>query len=126
MELSGKKEHVLRCTKLGMDFFSSCVIATCTIDEMALLEKDESFQMQILQQEKIAEYELLKDHNIASRIAINRGNASPVQWRLAKINPKRWGDGKKDDGPFEGIPGGSIILVGKSNDNSDDKEESSK
>ena len=120
MTIEQKKEHILRCIKLGMDNYSSYIVATCTTEEIDLLDKDELFQSLIEQQYKLAEYDLLKDHEIAMRTAINRGNANPVQWRLEKLNPDKWGNGKgKSDGTGRTLPPGTIILVGKEVDDND-------
>jgi len=120
MTIEQKKEHVLRCVKLGMDSYSAYIVATCTVEEIALLDDDVYFQSLIEQQNKIAEYDLLKNHEVATRIAINRGNANPVQWRLEKLNPNKWGNGKGGD-TEKTLPPGTIILVGEETDDNDTK-----
>ena len=121
MTLEQKKEHVLRCIKLGLDSYASYIVSMCTVEEIEELDNDELFQSLIEQQNKIAEYELLKNHEIATRIAINRGNANPVQWRLEKLNPDKWGNGKHDVEDKK-LPPGTIILVGEEVDNDSDTE----
>ena len=113
MELKDKQEHVLRCIKLGMDFFSSAIVATCTSAETELLENDTDFQYRILEQQKIAEYELLRRFEQANRIAVKKGNAAPTQWKLGKINKNRWGDDKGIDSFNSRELPGTIVLVGK-------------
>ena len=42
-----------------------------------------------------AEIDLLSLHTETMTIASLKGNAAPIQWRLERMNPKRWG-GKTD------------------------------
>lgn len=96
MELSDRKEHIMRCIKLGMDLTSSMYCAECSESEIALLEKDEDFQSRIKTQQSIEEYNLLQDFDRGVEIAVSKGNTSGLQWKLAHINKRRWGNDTSD------------------------------
>lgn len=90
MELKEKKQHIIRCIKLGMSLFKAQLISECTDEEITILNNDEIFLNRIEQQYAIEEYALLLKHNSAIEIARDKGNANPIQWRLAKLNPDDW------------------------------------
>lgn len=92
MDIDSKKEHIMRCIDLGMDFFKSCLSSGCTDEEIEKLELDESFQKQVEIKYSLAEYNLLMKHNTALEVAKMKGNATPIQWRLDKLNPKKYGN----------------------------------
>lgn len=96
MTLEHKKEHILRCVKLGMVLYSAMVLAECTEEEISSIEQDEIFLKRVEQQYALEEYELLQAYEIATEIATNRGITSPIQWKLQKINPKRWDSGSNN------------------------------
>lgn len=85
-----KKEHILRCVKLGMQLYKAQIYAQCTEEEIKLLDNDKNFLKQVEQQYALQEYELLLKHNNAIAIATEKGNASPIQWRLSKLNPNHY------------------------------------
>lgn len=91
MTLEQKKEHSLRCIKLGMDIADSLFIAECTDEEMDKLLEDEAYLNQVKLVQKLEEMALLKKHNIALQIGIQRGNTKPIEWRLGKLNARKWG-----------------------------------
>jgi len=47
MTLEEKKLHILRLIPLGVDFFSACIDARCTTEEIGLLEEDDELQGEI-------------------------------------------------------------------------------
>ena len=102
MTLEEKKGLMLECVKLGMDFFSSAILAECTDEEIEVLEEDAAFTRRIRIQEVFEEKRLLEKHNTAIEEAVIKGSAAAVQWKLEKINPGRWGNKEKDKGKFEG------------------------
>lgn len=99
--LEDKKRMLLELTKLNMDLEKAYLIAECTDEDIKTLEKDEYFTRQLSVQRAIEERRLLEWHQKACKIAMKRGSASGIQWKLSKINPDKWGD-KKDTGPIFG------------------------
>ena len=121
MNLRNKKEHVLRCIRLGMDLYQAEILAECTVEEIEYLDKDEDFQLLVKQEAILEEYQLLEKHEIAMEIALSRGNTMAIQWKLEKLNPKKWGKEKEDESkksPFEDEQL-EINLVGRGNDGSE-------
>ena len=47
MNITEKKEHILRCIRLGMDLFSAALIAECTDKELEDLEEDPNFSRRV-------------------------------------------------------------------------------
>jgi hypothetical protein len=95
MNLESKKQHILRCIKLGMDLYRACIVATCTPAEIELIESDERFSDMVDAQLAMAEYDLLEMHDIAMRNAAQEGKTTAIQWKLGKLNPK-WENKEKD------------------------------
>jgi hypothetical protein len=106
VELSEKKEHILRCIQLGMDVYSSQIIAQCTEDEVEKLKDDEEFNNKILFYQKLQERDLLKQHGEAALIAGLKGSTHAFEWILEKLNPERFGKG----GSVELPPGSNITI----------------
>lgn len=90
MSLETKKEYILQCMDLGMDFLKACLCSDCTEEEIETLENDSSFQRDIDIKIAISEKNLLRKHNTALEIAKTKGNATPIQWRLSKLNPDKY------------------------------------
>jgi len=116
MTLEQKKEHILRCVKLGMELYKAELISECTLEETELIEEDKLFLKRIEQQYAISEYELLTKHNTVLSLAESKGNAGPIQWKLGKLNPKRW-DSKDKDTVLKVPEALQINLVGKGFEN---------
>lgn len=95
MNLEAKKDHIIRCVKLGMDLYKACIVSECTEDEISGIENDKAFEKRIEAIQARAEYELLEQHATACSEAAERGNASAIQWKLGKINPK-WENKDRD------------------------------
>jgi len=91
MELVDKKEHIIRCIKLGMDQYSSCIISQCTEEELKLLDEDKVFKQEVLFTQKLQERDLLEQHSEASLIAGMKGNTHGFEWRLERMNPEQFG-----------------------------------
>ena len=89
----------------------SCILSICAIDqdnnEYAFLNeaKDEALI-------ESGEYDLLIKHNTALEIAALRGTTNPIQWKLGKLNPKRW-DSKESNIPISIPEHIQVNLVGK-------------
>ena len=117
MDFGNKKEHILRCIKLGLDLYQAEILSECTVEEIETLDKDKHFQLLVRQEAILEEYELLEKHKRVIDDAVLRGNASALQWKLEKINPKRWGkekESEEDKSPFSDEKL-EINLVGKAN-----------
>ena len=110
MELENRKEHIIRCIKLGMDLTSSMYCAECTESEIELLKNDKEFEMQVLTYQSLEELSLLEDFDTAVEIQKSKGNTSGIQWKLAHMNKKRWGNEVATD-KGNGLPGGSVTIV---------------
>lgn len=95
--LDTKKDLIINCIKLGMDFYKSAICASCTKGEIEQLEKDEQFQNIIEVHKAIVEKELLVDHQSIIEDAVLKGNAAPLQWKLERLNPGQWGNRTKID-----------------------------
>jgi len=111
VELKEKKEHAIRCIQLGLDLYSSMIIAECTQLEMEKLEEDEKFNAEVLFTQKIQERDLLKQHSESSLIAALKGNTHGLEKQLEWLNPKRYGRAIKEE-EFNDIPK-VVVLVGK-------------
>lgn len=92
--LEDKKKIIYNLTKLGMDIDKAHLIAECSEEEIALLDKDVDFNKKLEVYLAIAEKRLLKMHAKACRISAEKGSATGIQWKLSKINPDKWGDKK--------------------------------
>ena len=112
MELKGKKEHVLRCIILGMDLYSSMILAECTEAEITLLEADEEFLQKVKLKQYMEEYSLLEKFNTALNFAVGKGNTKPIELKLSKLNPDRWGKKEETHAPLP-LQGVTINLNGK-------------
>lgn len=122
MELNQKKDCILRCIKLGMDWYESCIVAECTEPEIELLESDIAFQKLIEQKQAIQEYEWLLAHNVAMDIAKKKGNTKPIEWRLAKLNPNKYDSNNNKTIKLEAPENIVVNLVGVSVDNGEDQK----
>jgi len=111
VNIKQKKEHILRCIRLGMDLFSAALIAECTDEELETLENDPKFNKRIKIEYAIEEERLLNKHNTAIEEAVIKGNAHSVQWKLEKLNPGRWGNKESAKIPFEGKV--TVNLIGR-------------
>lgn len=111
MKLEEKKDHILRCMRLGMDFFSASLVAECTEKELDILDNDKYFQRRLLIEHALEEERLLKKHNDAIEEAVIRGRANSIQWKLERLNPKRWGSKETTRSELE--PDITINLIGR-------------
>ena len=100
MTLNKKKEQILRFVKTGMALYESALLAECTEDEIELLEQDDVLVRRVRFEHAREEQRLLGNHNTAMDIAMERGNASPIQWRLERLNPRRWGAQNTEKDPY--------------------------
>ena len=92
MTLDDKKEHILRLIKLGMELYRAELITECTEEEIDDIERDKTFSRRIEIHEAICEKELLEKLEDAIDIAADKGKSSAIQWKLERINPRRWGN----------------------------------
>lgn len=117
MTFEQKKEHILRCVRLGMELYQAALMSACTPDEITILENDIEFKQKIEVQHALEEYDLLQKHNVAIETASFKGNASPIQWKLSRINKNRWDNGKESDTTSSINPSElTINLIGKGTD----------
>ena len=109
MELDDKKDHIIRFIKLGMDLDSSLYGAECSESEIEILKNDKDFLSRIKTYQSLEEYRLLEDHDMAMNIAAAKGGTAALQWKLAHLNPARWGVGDSDKG--KGGTGSGVVIV---------------
>lgn len=117
MELESKKRNILRWIPLGLDAEEAYLAAECTEEEIEVLKKDEVLQRSIEIHKLMEEKRLLKLHKKAMEIAAGKGNTQGIQWKLSKMKPVKWGDGKRtdenNDRPlriiFESLPKNTLI-----------------
>ena len=93
MDMETKKDIVKRCVTLGMDLYSSMIVAEMTDVEIAQLEEDEDFKRRMMVHQKIHEKDLLEHINTCISANVRYGNSTEVRWLLSKLNPKRFGNG---------------------------------
>lgn len=86
-----KKDLILNCIALGMDFFTSCLSVSLSKEEIEQLEADEEFQHSISIKQALLEKDLLQDHDTVIEKCVDHGVAAPLQWKLERLNPGRWG-----------------------------------
>lgn len=111
MSLNDKKDQILRLIKLGMELYRAELVMACTEKEIEKLENDKEFCQRIKSYEAIGEKELLDKLEDAIDLGIDKGKSSAIQWKLERINSKRWGS-KELDRDFIN-PNIKIELVGK-------------
>ena len=92
-----KRSLILNCIRLGMDFYTSALSASCSNEEIEELENDETFQRTIEINKAIMEKDLLEDHEKIIDDCVDKGIAAPLQWKLERINPSQWGSRTKVD-----------------------------
>lgn len=102
MTLEHKKEIILEMIRLGMDFHTACLASELTEEEEDEVMEDELFQRIVSRDTALLEKELLERHDAASSIGESRGSCSGLQWKLEKVNPKRYGNKEKDGDSFTG------------------------
>ena len=103
MEFRDKEESVLEFIRLGMDFVKACLASGLTEEEQEFLEDDESFQRKLLVEDACFEKTLLERHETASILAEKKGSTHAIEWKLAKLNPSRFGNKETNgDGMFTG------------------------
>ena len=110
MTLLEKKEHIIRCIKLGMELFRAMLVAGCTEKEIELIEKDIEFNELVKQYHALEEYNLLMKHKTAMDVAAVSGRTNAIQWKLERINPDRWSTAE-DKGIIE-LPNLQVTLKG--------------
>jgi len=117
MQLKERKEHILRLIKLGMELYKASLVAGCSEEEIEQLENDKVFKLKIEAYKAISEKELLDRLEDAMDIAVDRGNSSAIQWKLERLNPKKWGS-KEMDRDFIN-PNITIELAGRHSNDKD-------
>lgn len=90
MKFDEKKQLIYECVRLGMDLYESTLLAECTDEEAKELNNDITFQKRVAYNELVKERDLLQMHDEAIRIAIDKGDAKGVQWRLERLRPERY------------------------------------
>lgn len=111
MTLKQKRELVFTFIDLGMGLYEAYLCSSCTIEETELLDTDENFQREVKTKYALMEVNLLRKHDTAIDIAALKGNASPIQWRLDKLNPKKYGS-KEIEAIKDNISELNVNLIG--------------
>ena len=90
-KLKEKRDYVLNVLASGISIERAFILANCLPDEIEELQNDTEFVGFVKYTEAKRELDLLSMHQKASEIAASRGNATPLQWKLERLNPDRWG-----------------------------------
>ena len=110
MDIEGKKNHILRCVKLGMELLQAELVAECSVEDIEKIEEDKSFLRQVKNYFAYAEFDLLERHEKAMNNQLVEGKTAAAQWKLERINPRRWG--KEDSKQPPELPNLSVNLTG--------------
>ncbi|NIU83386.1 MAG: hypothetical protein GWN64_07885 [Candidatus Thorarchaeota archaeon] len=113
-----KKTLILNCIRLGMDFYTSCLSVSCSKEEIENLENDEQFQKAVEINTALLEKDLLEDHDKVIADCVDKGIASPLQWKLERVNPSKWGSRQKLDLGDKGALGSLTINMVRGDDGS--------
>lgn len=93
-----KKSHILRILPLGIDFFTACIQAGLSFDEIEFLEKDEDFQSEVECVKGQEEERLLKLYKeTAENSARVKLNHSAIMDLLTLLKPNKYGKVIKPD-----------------------------
>jgi hypothetical protein len=83
-----------------MELVQAELVAECSLEEIDEIESDPDFLREIKLHHAISEMELLEKHEEAMELQVEQGKTSAVQWKLERVNPRRWGkDDSKDMSP---------------------------
>lgn len=110
MNIEGKKNHILRCVKLGMELFQAELVAECSVEDIEKIEEDKSFLREVKNYFAYAEFALLEKHNNAMELQLIEGRTTAAQWKLERMNPRRWG--REDSKQPPELPNLSVNLKG--------------
>ena len=91
LDLSQKKELVMRYLPLGMSLQDCMIYAEMTEDEMDACEKDEAFQAKVGISLLDEQRELLEMFDRALKANASEGKTSEVLYKLGLLNPSRFG-----------------------------------
>lgn len=97
MEYNLKKDYILQVVKTGITLEKAFILAEASENEIESLKLDKSFLRDLEVQAIIEEKRLLELFNDGMEIATSKGNTNPIQWRLSKLDPVRWGKGENTD-----------------------------
>jgi len=89
MNFEDKKLFALQFIRLGIDPYQAMLHTDFTDEEIELASNDETFQSDIVFENRMEEIELLRKLEKAMDVAVQRGNSTAVQWKLERMNP-RW------------------------------------
>jgi len=112
MNIEGKKEHILRCVKLGMELFQAELVAECSVEDIEKIEEDKVFLRVVKNHKAYAEFALLEKHEKAMNNQLVEGKTSAAQWKLERMNPRKWG--REDSKQPPELPNLSVSLTGVS------------
>lgn len=87
-----KKLLVLNAVSLGMNLDKAFILAELTEAEQTFLLNDVQFNQEVVYEQAVLERDLLQRHNDCIEKAILKGNGKPIEWRLGKVNPEKWGE----------------------------------
>ena len=82
--------------KLGMSLYDSMIVAECTEEEITQLNADQQFLKKVELHQRLEERALLEKFNTAIEANLKYGNTKALEKKLAKLNPDRWDDKKKE------------------------------
>ena len=105
-------QTALDSIRIGMDVYSSLLIAEMSDEEIEYLDNDPSFAKKIRFEQNILERDLLVDLHSAIDRNVLHGKTAEVRWFLERFNKERWGSTLSVKADFDNLPN----LVAKQKD----------
>lgn len=89
--ISEKKDHIYNIVFTGLSLSRAFILAGCTPSEQDKIRRDKKFMSLIKYRYAEKELELLEQHDKAMAVAASKGITRPIEWRLAVLNPEKFG-----------------------------------
>jgi len=90
LKFEEKKQLIHEFIRLGIDKYEAVLLAECTDDEIEELNNDVTFNKRVEFNRARKEADLLEMHDEAIRIAVDKGDSKPIQWRLEVLKPDKY------------------------------------
>lgn len=87
-----KRELIYSCIRLGMEKEKAYIIACLSEKEIQETENNPELQERFRFYECEEERKLLAIYKREEDNIAKKGNLKPIQWKLERINPGRWGN----------------------------------
>jgi hypothetical protein len=98
--LSQKKDRVVEMVEqYGLGLGKAYTLAYISPEERESIDRDQFFMARVNYAYAKHELGLLGLHTKGMMRAAERGSVGAVQWKLAHMNPERWGQKQLEEGP---------------------------